>query len=53
MPEDKPWVRVNLDDPNPTIRGNADGLEHLRKKIDEAIKSGHSLMEDFDGNFNQ
>jgi hypothetical protein len=53
MDEDKPWVRLNPDDDNPSIRGNAQGLRHLRNKIDEAIDGGRSMMEDFDCDFEQ
>ena len=47
------WVRVDLNDTNPSIQGNTVGLQILRDKIDEAINSQYSLMGDFDCNFNQ
>tara|TARA_B110000908_G_C10063512_1_gene361752 strand:+ start:427 stop:720 length:294 start_codon:yes stop_codon:yes gene_type:complete len=53
MPKDSPWVRLDLDDANPSIRGNTEGMRHLRDKIDNAIENGYACMEEYDCNFNQ
>lgn len=45
---DQPWVRVEYEDRNPSIKGNAEGLKYLRNKIDEALEGKSALMEDFD-----
>lgn len=50
---DQPWVRVEYEDRNPSIKGNAEGLKYLRDKIDEALESKHALMEDFDSDIDQ
>ena len=50
---DQPWVRVEYEDRNPSIKGNAEGLKYLRDKIDEALESKHAFMEDFDSDIDQ
>lgn len=50
---DQPWVRVEYEDRNPCIKGNAEGLKYLRGKIDEALESKHAFMEDFDSDIDQ
>jgi hypothetical protein len=51
MNQDNPWVRVEHDsNGHPYIKGNADGLRHLRHKIDEAVVSKHAPMKEFDCN---
>lgn len=49
----QPWVRYDHDDTNPSLRGNAEGLKHLRDKIDEALLGESVLMEDFDSDIDQ
>ncbi len=53
MSDETPWIRLDLEGVNPSIKGNLAGLKHLRDKLDEAISEERSLMEDFDCNFNQ
>ena len=50
---DQPWVRIEYEDRNPCIKGNAEGLKYLRDKIDEALEGKHALMEEIDSDIDQ
>ncbi|MGJ8649662.1 MAG: hypothetical protein ACSHX4_04830 [Opitutaceae bacterium] len=52
--KDRPWLRIHDDwgDLEGHISGNKQGLEALKKKIDQALDEGVGLMEDFDCDFN-
>lgn len=50
---DQPWVRIEYEDRNPSIKGNAEGLKYLRDKIDEVLEGKSGLIEDFDSDIDQ